>query len=103
MVQAGYLAGEDYRRETERLIKEHTDGGAVILGRAGAVILRDHPDALHVRLDGAARAPRRAGDGDRGADRPTPSACARAATVPARPTCATSTAATRAIRRSTTS
>jgi cytidylate kinase len=54
MVQAGYLAGEDYRRETERLIKEHADGGAVILGRAGAVILRDHPDALHVRLDGPA-------------------------------------------------
>jgi hypothetical protein len=52
MVQAGYLAGEDYRRETERLIKEHTDGGAVILGRAGAVILRDHPSAVHVRLDG---------------------------------------------------
>jgi hypothetical protein len=54
MVQAGYLAGEDYRRETERLIKEHTEGGAVILGRAGAVILRDHPEALHVRLDGPA-------------------------------------------------
>ena len=52
MVQAGYLAGEDYRRETERLIKEHADSGAVILGRAGAVILRDHPGALHVRLDG---------------------------------------------------
>jgi len=52
MAQAGYLSGEDYRRETERLIKEHTDGGAVILGRAGAVILRDHPEALHVRLDG---------------------------------------------------
>jgi hypothetical protein len=52
MAQAGYLAGEDYRRETERLIKEHSRGGAVILGRAGAVILGDHPDALHVRLDG---------------------------------------------------
>ena len=52
MAQAGYLAGEDYRRETERLIKEHSQGGAVILGRAGAVILRDRPDALHVRLDG---------------------------------------------------
>ena len=52
MVQAGVLAGEDYRRETERLIKEHAKAGAVILGRAGAVILRDHPDALHVRLDG---------------------------------------------------
>ena len=54
MAQAGYLAGEDYRRETERLIKEHSEGGAVILGRAAAVILRDHPDALHVRLDGPA-------------------------------------------------
>ena len=52
MVQAGVLGGEDYRRETERLIREHIEGGAVILGRAGAVILRDEPDALHVRLDG---------------------------------------------------
>ena len=52
MVQAGVLAGEDYRRETENLIREHAKGGAVILGRAGAVILRDDPDALHVRLDG---------------------------------------------------
>jgi cytidylate kinase len=54
MAQAGYLAGEDYRRETERLIKEHARDGAVVLGRAGAVILRDHPGALHVRLDGPA-------------------------------------------------
>jgi cytidylate kinase len=54
MAQAGHLAGEDYRRETERLIKEHAGDGAVILGRAGAVILRDYPDALHVRLDGPA-------------------------------------------------
>jgi Cytidylate kinase-like family len=52
MVQAGVLAGEDYRRETERLIREHRAGGAVILGRAGAIILRDDPHALHVRLDG---------------------------------------------------
>jgi cytidylate kinase len=28
------------------------DRGGVILGRAGAVVLRDHPTALHVRLDG---------------------------------------------------
>jgi len=54
MVQAGVLAGEDYRRETERLIREHSSGSAVILGRAAAVVLRDHPDALHVRLDGPA-------------------------------------------------
>ncbi|MBE2316865.1 cytidylate kinase-like family protein [Solirubrobacter sp. CPCC 204708] len=53
MVQAGVLAGEDYRRETERLIREHAAaGGAVILGRAAAVILRRHAEALHVRLDG---------------------------------------------------
>lgn len=52
MVQAGVLAGEDYRRETEKLIREHARKGAVILGRAGAVILRDEPTALHVRLDG---------------------------------------------------
>ncbi|WP_084285505.1 AAA family ATPase [Solirubrobacter soli] len=52
MAQAGYLAGEDYRRETERLIKEHSRDGAVILGRAGAVILREDPEAVHVRLDG---------------------------------------------------
>ena len=52
MVQAGVLAGEDYRRETEQLIREHTEGGAVILGRAAAVILRDDERALHVRLDG---------------------------------------------------
>ena len=52
MVQAGVLAGEDYRRETERLIREHAAHGAVILGRAAAVILHDEPRALHVRLDG---------------------------------------------------
>jgi cytidylate kinase len=50
--QAGYYAGEDYRRETEKLIKEHSATGAVILGRAGAMILREHPRALHIRLDG---------------------------------------------------
>jgi hypothetical protein len=54
MVQAGYLSGEDYRRETEKLIKEHAGGGAVILGRAAAIILKDAPNALHVRLDGPA-------------------------------------------------
>src|SRR5258705_4374470 len=52
MVQAGVLAGEDYRRETERIIVEHAATGAVVLGRAGAIVLRDHPQALHVRLDG---------------------------------------------------
>jgi cytidylate kinase len=27
-------------------------GGAVILGRAAAIVLREHPGAFHVRLDG---------------------------------------------------
>jgi cytidylate kinase len=52
MVQAGVLAGEDYRRETERIIRAHAVHGAVVLGRAGSIVLREHPDALHVRLDG---------------------------------------------------
>jgi cytidylate kinase len=52
MVQAGVLAGEDYRRETEAIIRSHAADGAVVLGRAGALVLRDRPGALHVRLDG---------------------------------------------------
>jgi cytidylate kinase-like protein len=52
LVQAGVLAGEDYRRETERIIVEHARHGEVVLGRAGALVLREHAEALHVRLDG---------------------------------------------------
>jgi cytidylate kinase len=38
---------------TERAIFERADSGrGVILGRAAAVVLRDDPRALHVRLDG---------------------------------------------------
>jgi Cytidylate kinase-like family len=40
-----------YRRATEAAIHEHCAGGAVVLGRAGAVVLRDSTRALHVRLD----------------------------------------------------
>jgi cytidylate kinase len=40
-------------RETERLINQAADtGDVVLLGRAGALVLRDRPGALHVRLDG---------------------------------------------------
>lgn len=40
-------------RETERiLIDAARSGDVVVLGRAGALVLRDQPRALHVRLDG---------------------------------------------------
>src|SRR5205085_7863267 len=52
MADAELLAEEDYRRETERVVREHAAAGAVVLGRAGAMILRDDPRALHARLDG---------------------------------------------------
>ena len=42
-----------YRQQTERVLSEICDGaGGVVLGRAGAMVLQDRPDALHVRLDG---------------------------------------------------
>ncbi len=37
---------------TETAIRQSLGGGGVVLGRAGAIVLRDHPDAVHVRLDG---------------------------------------------------
>jgi hypothetical protein len=42
-----------YRQQTERVLQEIADSaGGVVLGRAGALVLRDRPDVLHVRLDG---------------------------------------------------
>ena len=42
-----------YRQQTERLLEEIAAGaGGVVLGRAGAMVLKDRPDVLHVRLDG---------------------------------------------------
>jgi cytidylate kinase len=47
------LDERSYLRVTEQIIRERTAGGAaVMLGRAAAVVLRDVPAALHVRLDG---------------------------------------------------
>jgi len=44
-----------FREQTERVLHEIAAGdGGVILGRAGAIVLRDVPGALHVRLDGPA-------------------------------------------------
>ncbi len=42
-----------YRRTTETIIREHAaHSDLVVLGRAGALVLRDDPRALHVRLIG---------------------------------------------------
>jgi hypothetical protein len=42
-----------YRQQTERLLEEIAAGpGGVVLGRAGAMVLKERSDVLHVRLDG---------------------------------------------------
>ncbi|MQA84688.1 MAG: cytidylate kinase-like family protein [Streptosporangiales bacterium] len=44
---------EEFVAQTESVIRQIVRGqGGVILGRAGAMVLADHPSALHVRLDG---------------------------------------------------
>jgi hypothetical protein len=49
----GALEEDAYRQATEQTVRAHAQAGdAVILGRSGALILRDDPHALHVRLDG---------------------------------------------------
>ncbi|MFI7445521.1 cytidylate kinase-like family protein [Nonomuraea indica] len=50
------LPPEEFVRRTERILQEtaRTRGG-VFLGRAGAIVLADHPGALHVRLDAPSR------------------------------------------------
>jgi Cytidylate kinase-like family len=46
---------DTFCRETERLLIEAADeGDVVVLGRAAAIVLRDRPGSLHVRLDGPA-------------------------------------------------
>jgi Cytidylate kinase-like family len=48
-----YLTREDFRRETEKLLNAQCEsGGGVMVGRAAAVFLRQHPGVLRVRLDG---------------------------------------------------
>jgi cytidylate kinase len=46
------LSDTDILRCTEGVIRKACRDGGVILGRAGAIVLRDHPTAFHVRLDG---------------------------------------------------
>jgi cytidylate kinase len=52
-VHAELLGDRSFCEATEGLVRSHAGPeGAVILGRAGAIVLREHPTALHVRLDG---------------------------------------------------
>jgi cytidylate kinase len=49
----GALEEEAYVQATEATVRAHAEAGAaIILGRSGALILKDDPHALHVRLDG---------------------------------------------------
>jgi cytidylate kinase len=41
-----------HEAETRKAIRELARTGAVILGRGAAIVLKDEPGALHVRLDG---------------------------------------------------
>jgi cytidylate kinase len=45
-----------FKDECERVIRGQARDGAVVLGRAAAVVLAGRPGALHVRLDGPAEA-----------------------------------------------
>ena len=42
--------------QTEQVLREVAGRGGVILGRAGAIVLADEPNALHVRLSGPLKA-----------------------------------------------
>jgi cytidylate kinase len=47
------LDDDRFRAATEQVLHEFAATGGVILGRAGAVVLCNVPQALHVRLDGS--------------------------------------------------
>lgn len=51
--EQAFVPEEEFVAHTEAVIRQvaHERGG-VILGRAAAIVLADHPSALHVRLDG---------------------------------------------------
>jgi hypothetical protein len=46
------VTDDAFRAATEQVLHEHARHGAVVLGRAGALVLGDVPGALHVRLTG---------------------------------------------------
>ena len=45
-----------FREKTEEVLREIAETGAVMLGRAGAMVLAGRSDTLHVRLDGPVEA-----------------------------------------------
>jgi cytidylate kinase len=51
-VTAGQRDKYELTTENTRIVLEEAEQGGVIMGRNGAFILRDRPEALHVRLDG---------------------------------------------------
>lgn len=66
------VGDRDFREATEQVIFERAESGhGVILGRAAAVVLRDDPLALHVRLDGSREARLRQAMRLQGIDHPT--------------------------------
>lgn len=66
------IPDRDFRAATEQIIFERAESGrGVILGRAAAVVLRDDPQALHVRLDGPREARVRQGMRIEGVDQQT--------------------------------
>ncbi|HLU98686.1 MAG TPA: cytidylate kinase-like family protein [Thermobifida alba] len=46
------LYDQEFVEHTERVVAAVGERGGVVLGRAGAVVLAEHPTAVHVRLDG---------------------------------------------------
>jgi len=51
-VPGSVLTDDTFREATEQVLQQHAASGAVILGRAAAIVLRAEPRALHVRLTG---------------------------------------------------
>jgi cytidylate kinase len=53
MLEHEFIDENAYRTATEQVIRDEAgQRGGVVLGRAAAIVLSDHPDALHVRLHG---------------------------------------------------
>jgi cytidylate kinase len=70
-VPGSVLTDDTFREATEQVLQQHAVSGAVILGRAGAIVLRDAPGALHVRLTGPREARIAQGMAIEGVDRET--------------------------------